>query len=88
MEKADLDQALEALDSQHQDEMSQLLMIRDELSRKLKASQDELRRSTVSQTCFCFESSANNSSLYTAWVISWLRFVSPLAQPGQSGATE
>nr|CAB3267251.1 thyroid receptor-interacting protein 11 [Phallusia mammillata] len=42
LEKSDLDQAIEMLDSQHQDEMNQIIVMRNELNEKLKSTQAQL----------------------------------------------
>ncbi|CAK8680212.1 unnamed protein product [Clavelina lepadiformis] len=43
MEKMELDEAIETLDTQHQDEMTQILEIRNELGVKLKACESRLK---------------------------------------------
>lgn len=48
MEKDALDEALEALDSQHQDEMNQLLMVRDGVKDELKKIKTQLEAEKVS----------------------------------------
>lgn len=43
MEKDELDKALDTLDSQHQDEMNQLLVVRDELKKQLANAKSEIK---------------------------------------------
>lgn len=48
IEKDALDEALEALDSQHQDEMNQLLTVRDDVKEQLKKVKSQLDAEMVS----------------------------------------